>query len=301
MRKKISYLCLCAFFFLFPLTFVKATSKVEFKEVSNGVINTTIHFDEGFVGGIDLSIQLSDNVEIANEKAINFNCQDCTKHYSFDKKNHTLNIIVTSGGIGTKHNLLNKEKQLNVGNITIENTFKETNSYSLKALNLQIIDNTWNSISIENTKDEATTFQYVIKKENTPSTETTNPSESTNSSSSNNSNTDTNTSTNTDTETEESTKSETSSSKKKTTSNNTTKEEEKNESNEETSEESTTTENMPTVEEEEDNSYNATENQKEKNSKKGLYIGVTCTIVAGTCVGFSIYYLVKSKKRKIDF
>lgn len=282
MRKKISYLCLCAFFFLFPLTFVKATSKVEFKEVSNGVINTTIHFDEGFVGGIDLSIQLSDNVEIASEKAIAFNCQDCTKHYSFDKKNHTLNIIVTSGGIGTEHNLLNKEKQLNVGNITIQNTFKETSAYSLEAVNLQIIDNTWNSLSIENISKESTTFQYVVKKENTNSNETTNSTPSTN--------------TNIDAKDEESMKSETSSKGKTNTSSKTTQEA----SNEENNEETTIIENDSIVEDMEEDNSNAKEEQKEKKSKKGLYIGVTCTVLAGTCTGFSIFYLVKSKK-KIKF
>ena len=64
MRKIITYLITLAIFILFPLTFTKAATKVEFREVSNGVIDTTIHFEEGFVGGIDLSLKVSDNVSI---------------------------------------------------------------------------------------------------------------------------------------------------------------------------------------------------------------------------------------------
>ena len=93
MKKILTYLFTLTAFILIPLTSTKALTKVTFNEVSNGSLETNIRFDEGFVGGLDISIQLSDNVEVKNF-VFNNSLENCVKEYDFNKDTHTLNIKV---------------------------------------------------------------------------------------------------------------------------------------------------------------------------------------------------------------
>ena len=95
------------------LTSVKAATKMVFDETSNGNIKTSIHFEDGFVGGIDITLKYSGNVKY---KQINLDSgltkKEYTQNVTHDEKNKTINIKVTTGGVSNKNNLLNINKEL---------------------------------------------------------------------------------------------------------------------------------------------------------------------------------------------
>ena len=95
MKKFYTYLIILSLCF-FTLCCVHAETRFSFTEAENGVIDTKIHFDDGFVGGLDLSLKISDNV---NVKDFMFNAyyKDFTTYYNYNKDNHMLDIKITSG------------------------------------------------------------------------------------------------------------------------------------------------------------------------------------------------------------
>lgn len=168
MRKVFTKIIVLTLFMLFPLTFTSAITKVEFSEVSNGVINTTVHFDEGFVGGIDLVLKLSNNIDI-KDFIFKSSFNNYIKDYNFDKNNHTLTIKVTAGGIGVKHNLLNEKKELNLGDINLLTNYKESFEYTLDVKSIKIVDNNWDSIILEEDSfavGDKSTFKYLVGNNN---------------------------------------------------------------------------------------------------------------------------------------
>ena len=84
MKKNIIKLALIIFM-LFPSITSHALTTLAFKESSNGVIVPTIHFEEGFVGGIDVVYKISDTVKVKNfEFNKDFTTKKYTKTYSYD-------------------------------------------------------------------------------------------------------------------------------------------------------------------------------------------------------------------------
>lgn len=169
MKKKLLFIILPLFMLLLPFN-TKAITKVNFNETSNGVINTTIHFDEGFVGGLDVVFKVSDNVKVKNFE-FNSAYKSYTKKYSYDSVNHTLRIIVTTGGIGSSHNLLNSKRELTLGKITFETSSKTSVDYSLDKISLMYNDNNWKSTSIPDADLELggnSKFTYVVNEEVPP-------------------------------------------------------------------------------------------------------------------------------------
>ena len=144
MKKYILTLIICT---ILSLTSVKATTKVVFNETSNGNINTTLGFDTGFVGGIDITLKIKGNVSYEN---FNLNNISNAKYsnVSYNKKDNTINIILLTGGVGTSHNLLDKNKNLNLGNLIVNASTKNDISYSLECTSLTVLDNSWKSSSI---------------------------------------------------------------------------------------------------------------------------------------------------------
>ncbi len=169
MKKKLLFIILPLFMLLLPFN-TKAITKINFNETSNGVINTTIHFDEGFVGGLDVVFKVSDNVKVKNFE-FNSAYKSYTKKYSYDAVNHTLRIIVTTGGIGSSHNLLNSKRELTLGKITFETSYKTSVDYSLDKISLMYNDNNWKSTSIPDAElklGDKSKFTYVVNEEVPP-------------------------------------------------------------------------------------------------------------------------------------
>ena len=169
MKKKLLFIILPLFMLLLPFN-TNAITKINFNETSNGVINTTIHFDEGFVGGLDVVFKVSDNVKVKNFE-FNSAYKSYTKKYSYDAVNHTLRIIVTTGGIGSSHNLLNSKRELTLGKITFETSYKTSVDYSLDKISLMYNDNNWKSTSIPDAELKLggnSKFTYVVNEEVPP-------------------------------------------------------------------------------------------------------------------------------------
>ncbi len=155
--KRLTYIFTILSFLLFPLS-VFATTKVELKQVSNNEINTVIHFEDGFIGGIDLTLKLDKNIKVTNFKFNNSLSDKFTKEY--DYKNNTLNIKITTGGVDKKHNLVNEKKELNVGSIFVEAT---TNTdYKIEAKILTVINNSLNSATINDLTTPTNEFTYKL-------------------------------------------------------------------------------------------------------------------------------------------
>ena len=162
MKKVLTYLILFIGFVLLPFTSVSALTKVSFNEISNGEVKTTLNFEEGFIGGIDVTLKVSGNVNLEDIKL----ADGLEKYTTSIKKNkNTVNIIITSGGVDSTHNLLNIKRELVLGNIIVNS--KESTSYKIELTNLKIIDNSWNTKEIEKDNYEIidNSFNYVNKSE----------------------------------------------------------------------------------------------------------------------------------------
>ncbi len=168
MKKKLTYILGIITFMLFPLM-ASASTKVELKETKTGEINSTIHFEEGFVGGIDLSIKVTGDIKV---EKFNFNNEftknNYTTYYNYNK--NILTIKITTGGISQKHNLLNKDKEVSLGKIILSPTSKEKTNYSLEATNLTIINNNWQSVEVEEFTTPTKDFTYQITNESSTNT-----------------------------------------------------------------------------------------------------------------------------------
>ena len=78
MKKIITTILIIISFAIFPLMVSASANKVTFKETSKGNLATTIHFEEGFVGGIDLTIKLEGNIKF---EKFDFNNNITKKNY----------------------------------------------------------------------------------------------------------------------------------------------------------------------------------------------------------------------------
>ncbi len=167
--KKLRLIIIFTIFMLCPFFSAKAITKVNFTEVNNGMVDTTINFEEGFVGGIDVQFQITGNV---NLKTFNFNnsykVNNYTVNQKYDSNTKTLNIKVTTGGIGANHNLLNQQKILSLGTFVFEATGVENVDYSLNCQNLSFLDNSWKLKNILNEEIsilDNSNFTYLVNKE----------------------------------------------------------------------------------------------------------------------------------------
>lgn len=159
------------------ITSVDALTVINFEEKSNGQLNTTIHFEEGFVGGIDITFNVVGDVSVTNVKfADAVVANSYNPKYSYDEKNHTLNIRITTGGVGTSHNLLNSKKEFNLGTIEFNSSAKEDVTYKLAETTFQIVDNNWASKTIAQehiTLGEKKEFVYKVTQTEQPPEEET--------------------------------------------------------------------------------------------------------------------------------
>ncbi len=304
MKKKLIWLILLSLITLFPLTSVKALTKVKFDETANGNINTSINFEEGFVGGIDLVFQVSNSVGV---KSFEFNKEyvknDYTTDYKYDANKHTLTIKITTGGIGAEHNILNSKKELNLGKIIFETSSSKNVEYSLSILSLKYLDNTWKSETVNDghlTIDGNSKFTYKVvantetgdnKEENNSGNSSTNSTVSSGETTSSGNGNKNNQKNEVGNSTTSSTSKEDKDSNTNTNSNDVDILEENQEDNS-----NDIIENDDNIEEKEDTKKN--NNDKEQNNSLKIII----TVVAGlVIVSIIMVFVLKGKKPKIDF
>ncbi len=169
MKNKILLVIVFLIGIFFPLTSVDALTKINFEEKANGQINTTLHFEEGFVGAIDITLNINGDVDVKNFKFSNkISSGNYGKEYKYNKEKNCLTIRVTAGGTGTSHNLLNDKKELNLGTINFTSSAKENINYNLSSASFKIVDNNWSSKTInESNINLGDKTQFVYKVTNT--------------------------------------------------------------------------------------------------------------------------------------
>ncbi len=157
--KKILFVIFSAcLFFLLSLN-VNASTLIDFKESSSGKIDTTLTFEEGFVGGIDIKVKVSGNVSLEDvvwDKGLS---SKYTKKFSY--KDGVINLIVTTGK--NTNNLVDRNGLLKLGTLV----FSGDDKFTLTLDKITIVDANYdskvlstletsknNSFSIENTSKE---------------------------------------------------------------------------------------------------------------------------------------------------
>ncbi len=268
----------------FPLTSVNALTKINFEEQTNGNINTNLHFDEGFVGAIDIDFKVTGDVYVKNFKfSDKITTGNYKQEYKYDENKRILTIRVTSGGIGTKHNLLNEKKELTLGTISFDSTAKSDVKYKLSETEFKIVNNKWASKTIKQSEIELgdqTEFVYNIVNSNNTTNENQEKDDNVNNSK------------NSDVNKSSSSKSNTVKKESKTTINN--KEESKNdddvtENNKDTDEKSEKSENKSN----DKNKKSSVENNNNKTDKSIIKVVIPSVIVLAT--GTTGFFLIKKR------
>lgn len=128
------------------VTSVSAATRLVFSENSNGNVKATLHFEDGFIGGFDITLKYSGDVKY---KQLNLDSKLKNSHVEYNNNTHIINIKFTTGGVGTSHNLLNKNKELVLGDILFDTSSKSNVSYKIECTSLTVVGNDWNSKKIE--------------------------------------------------------------------------------------------------------------------------------------------------------
>ena len=128
------------------VTSVSAATRLVFSENSNGNVKATLHFEDGFIGGFDITLKYSGDVKY---KQLNLDSKLKNSHVEYNNNTHIINIKFTTGGVGTSHNLLNKNKELVLGNILFDTSSKSDFSYTIECTSLTVVGNDWNSKKVE--------------------------------------------------------------------------------------------------------------------------------------------------------
>ena len=149
-------------------TSVDALTRIEFSEKNNGQINTTLHFEEGFVGAIDITFNVSGDVYVKDFKfSDKITSGNYETYHKYNSDKHTLTVRVTTGGVGTSHNLLNSKKELALGTIIFDSSAKKDVNYKLSETAFKIVDNNWKSKTVEQSHiqlGDKTEFVYTVNK-----------------------------------------------------------------------------------------------------------------------------------------
>lgn len=170
------------------ITTVNAADKIVFSENSNGNIKATLHFEDGFVGGLDITLKYSGDVKLKqfnlDSKLNNVNPKDEKDKIKINDK--TITIRLTMGGVGPEYNLLNKNKELVLGNLLFETSSKSNVSYTIECTALTAVGNDWNSKNIEpELENNKLTFKINSSTEDKDNDKDNNPSSGNNNDSSN--------------------------------------------------------------------------------------------------------------------
>ncbi len=164
MKNKLLLAIVFLFGIFFPFTSVEALTKINFIEKGNGQIDTTLHFEEGFVGAIDVTFNVSGNVYVKDfQFSDKISSNNYGKEYKYNKDKHTLTVRVTTGGTGTSHNLLNSKKELVLGTINFASSAKDDVKYKLSETTFKIVDNNWKSKTIAQSHITLGDTQFTYK------------------------------------------------------------------------------------------------------------------------------------------
>lgn len=129
--------------FLFMMT-AKANTTAHLESKSNGLVNVGLTFEEGYVGGVDLTLKVSGQVSLSDIIWNSTIANSYTKRYSYNAQNQTIRIIITTGD-RTK-NLVDKKGNATLATLKFKNNGIEQSNYSVGITNLTIVDAEYTSV-----------------------------------------------------------------------------------------------------------------------------------------------------------
>ncbi len=136
-------------------TFVKTNAQTDNK------VEVLLAFEEGYVGGIDLTVKVDGAVFLSGLDFDSHILNSYTKRYIYDSGNNTVRIIITTGS--PKENLVDKDGYMRLGTLSFSGS--EITSYKLIAKTLTIVDAKYASVAKDDLINEDKQFDYVLKDE----------------------------------------------------------------------------------------------------------------------------------------
>lgn len=130
--------------FLFGISHIEAKTLFQPTSSKNGNVQINLKFEEGYVGGIDLILELSEEVVLTNVNWDSSILNSYTKRYHFDPTNHTVRIIITTGD-QTK-NLVDKNGMMRIGTLVLKSRDGKTIYYTVDIDSLTMVNATYSSI-----------------------------------------------------------------------------------------------------------------------------------------------------------
>lgn len=142
--KKIIWTFFSIVLFLSGMSYIEAKTIIE-PISDNGNVKVNLSFEEGYVGGIDLTLKIKGQVSLDRVNWSSAIASNYTKRYSYDETKGTLRLIVTTGN--QKNNLLDKKGNVSLGTITFKSKTGSKTNYTVELSSLTIVDATYQSIS----------------------------------------------------------------------------------------------------------------------------------------------------------
>lgn len=153
--KRIIWVIFGTVLFLSGISHIDAKTVIE-PTSSQGNVALNLSFEEGYVGGIDLTLKVNGAVSLSKVNWSSVIASNYTKHYSYDESTGTLRLIVTTGN--QKHNLVDKKGNVGLGTLSFKSNGKT--NYTISATALTIVDATYQSIVKKDLKTKSN--QFVI-------------------------------------------------------------------------------------------------------------------------------------------
>lgn len=128
----------------FGITQIHAETVLHTKQISEGVIDVSIDFERGYVGGIHVTIPVTGDVELESITWNSSLSNEYTKKYSY--QNRMISVVITTGN--SAKNLLDKNGTLKIGTFHFKNMKNDKETFSLKLNEFTMVDAAYKSVHI---------------------------------------------------------------------------------------------------------------------------------------------------------
>lgn len=142
--KKLLWLSFSVVLFLFGISHIEAKTLLQTSKGNNGEVGIALAFEEGYIGGIDLTLEVSEQASLIGIRWNDALAKAPTKKYTYDATTHKIKIVVATGN--QTINLVDKNGMMQIGTLIFQTTNGNTVRYTLDMIALTIVDATYSSI-----------------------------------------------------------------------------------------------------------------------------------------------------------
>lgn len=161
--RKLFWITFSVVLFLFGVSHIEAKTLFQPTSSKNGNVQIDLKFEEGYVGGIDLILELSEEVILTNVNWDSSILNSYTKRYHFDPTNHTIRIMITTGD-QTK-NLVDKNGTMRIGTLVLKSKDGKTINYTVDIDSLTMVNAMYSSV-VKTDLELSGKNQFVYKETN---------------------------------------------------------------------------------------------------------------------------------------